>query len=101
VLVEALEEIVAPGGLVGALKEVVLDLRIVAPDALVIGSCPNRAHALSGWQPAVGKAIEVLKTVFSIISGGSDGSRRMLLSNPSIAVCGRNPESTHPYERSM
>jgi hypothetical protein len=56
VLVEALKEIVTPGGLVGALKEVVLDLRIVAPDALVVGSCSNRDHALSGWQPAVGKA---------------------------------------------
>jgi hypothetical protein len=55
-LVEALDELVAPDRLVGALKEMVLCLRVVAPYAFVVGCCPDRAHAYSGWQPAVGKA---------------------------------------------
>jgi hypothetical protein len=53
VLVEELDEFVAPGGLMGALEEVVLGLRVVAPDAFLVGCCPDRAHVFSGWQPAV------------------------------------------------
>jgi hypothetical protein len=56
VLVEVLDKLVAPGGLVGALEQVILGLCIVAPDAFIVGCGPYRAHALSSWQPAVSEA---------------------------------------------
>jgi hypothetical protein len=47
----------------------VLGLRIMAPDAFIVGCYPDCAHALSGWQPAVGEAGgELLET--SVASAG-------------------------------
>jgi hypothetical protein len=54
--VEALKEFVAPGGLVGALKEVTLGFCFVAPDALVIGSCPDRCEYTFGLAASCGQS---------------------------------------------
>jgi hypothetical protein len=45
-----------PSGLVEALEDMVLGLRLVAPKAFVVSGAFHRVLSLSGWQPAVGEA---------------------------------------------
>ena len=55
VLVEALQKIFLPFGLVGALEQMVLVLCLVAPDAIVGSGGSKHVHALSSWQPSMGE----------------------------------------------